>query len=181
MFGVPARSKRSAGVADGSARPERWPCGTTSPRSGAWTVDDADGVLHERFATRVRAPAITVGRVAATSAALRMPFAGALCRDDGAVGGHALAAPADTAMVIVVAAAPGGWRPMATVDPHTTCSRPRVRVVPNADVVVEARVARIGRTPAFARVAMRAPPRDASRGSDPRAVVASAVGAFAVP
>ncbi len=141
-----------------------------------WTVDAANEVLRDRFAAWVRALDIEVLQVAAASAVLRMPFAEALCREGGVVSGQALSALADTAMVIAVAAACGGYRPMATVDLHTTF----MRAVVKADVVAEAQVERLGRTLAFVRVVMRARPLESTRPVDPDAVVASAVGTFAL-
>ncbi len=143
----------------------------------AWTVDAANGVLRDSFAPWVRALDIRVEEVGATSAVLRMPFAADLCREGGIVSGQALAALADTAMVIAVSAASGGYRPMATIDLHTTF----MRAVVDADVIAEARVERLGRTLAFVRVAMRARPLDVAGKVDPAAIVASAVGTFALP
>lgn len=143
----------------------------------AWTVDTANEVLRERFAPWVRALGIRVEAVGAASAVLRLPFADDLCREGGIVSGQALAALADTAMVIAVSAASGGYRPMATIDLHTTF----MRAVAAADVVADAEVERLGRTLAFVRVTMRARPHDATSKVDPTAIVASAVGTFALP
>ena len=55
---------------------------------------------------------------------------------------------ADTAMVIAVSAALGEFRPMATVGQTISFLRP----VANDDVLVEARVLRLGRTLAFGEV-----------------------------
>jgi acyl-coenzyme A thioesterase PaaI-like protein len=59
---------------------------------------------------------------------------------------------ADTAMVIAVSAALGGFRPMATVGQTISFLRP----VANDDVLVEARVLRLGRTLAFGEISLRA-------------------------
>jgi len=58
---------------------------------------------------------------------------------------------ADTAMVIAVSAVLGGFRPMATVGQTISFLRP----VANDDVLVEARVLRLGRTLAFGEIALR--------------------------
>ena len=120
--------------------------------------------------------ALRVDAVGTASAVLCLPFAEDLCREGGIVSGQALAALADTAMVIAVCAASGGYRPMATIDLHTTF----MRAVKKADVVAAAEVQRLGRTLAFVRVAMRARPLDDAAKGDP-AIVASAVGTFALP
>ena len=64
--------------------------------------------------------------------------------------GQALMAAADTATVIAIAAARGGFVPMTTVQLSTTFQRP----VAGVDVQVVARVTKLGRTLAFADVAM---------------------------
>ena len=138
----------------------------------AFTIDVANRVLEQHFAAWVRSLDIAVVDVDANGASVRMRFGDALCREGGIVSGQALAALADTAMVIAIASASGGYRPMATVDLHTTFMRP----VSGQDVVARADVDRIGRTLAFARVAMRGVGRDAAAGP----AVASAVGTFAL-
>ncbi len=143
----------------------------------AWNIDIANRVLAENFAAWVRALDLTVESVSNQGAVLRMRFHDDLCRQGGIFSGQALSALADTAMVFAIASASGGYRPMATVDLHTTF----MRVVANADVIAEAQVERLGRTMAFARVTMRARPLDASSKVDPNAIVASAVGTFALP
>jgi acyl-coenzyme A thioesterase PaaI-like protein len=55
-------------------------------------------------------------------------------------------------MVIAVSAALGGFRPMATVGQTISFLRP----VANDDVLVEARVLRLGRTLAFGEISLRA-------------------------
>ena len=66
---------------------------------------------------------------------------------------------------------------MATIDLHTTF----MRAITRADVVADAEVQRLGRTLAFVRVTMRARPLDGAAHVDPTAIVASAVGTFALP
>ena len=61
-------------------------------------------------------------------------------------------AAADTATVIAVAAARGEYVPMTTVQQSTTFQRPVV----DTDVVLTARITKLGRTLAFADVTMTA-------------------------
>jgi acyl-coenzyme A thioesterase PaaI-like protein len=61
-------------------------------------------------------------------------------------------AAADTATVIAVAAARGGFVPMTTIQQSTTFQRP----VLGTDVLVEARLSKLGRTLAFADVTLTA-------------------------
>ncbi len=141
-----------------------------------WNVEVANRVLADHFAVWVRALDLTVETVSEQGAVLRMRFHDDLCRQGGIVSGQALSALADTAMVFAIASASGGYRPMATIDLHTTF----MRAVANADVIAEAQVQRLGRTMAFVRVAMRARPLDAASKVDPDAIVASAVGTYAL-
>ncbi len=141
-----------------------------------WNAEAANGILDDNFAPWVKALDLHVEAVGAQSATLRMRFHDDLCREGGIVSGQAMAALADTAMVIALASASGGYRPMATIDLHTTFMRPVAR----ADVVAEAEVQRLGRTMAFARVTMRARAIDADSKIDAKAIVASAVGTFAL-
>lgn len=82
-------------------------------------------------------------------AVLRLPFSSKICRDGGVACGQALMALADTAMIFAFSAAWNGYRPMSTIDQTTHFLRPV-----NFDVVVDARVVRIGRTTSFGRATL---------------------------
>lgn len=83
-------------------------------------------------------------------AILRMGFSERLCRHGGIICGQALMALADTAMVIAILAANGGFRPMTTVDQTTHF----LKAVSLSDVLADARVVRLGRTMSFGRVTL---------------------------
>jgi uncharacterized protein (TIGR00369 family) len=116
------------------------------------TVAEAQGILRENFAPWVQALGLAVEAVSETEATLRLPFDARLVRVGGTVCGQALMTAADTAMVIALSSALGGFRPMATVGQTITFMRP----VSGADVLVTARVLRAGRTMAFGEIEMRA-------------------------
>jgi uncharacterized protein (TIGR00369 family) len=99
---------------------------------------------------------LTVESVDTMSARLRLPFSEQLVRVGGTICGQALMSFADTAMVIAVSAASGGFRPMTTVGQTISFMRP----IANADVVAEAKVLRLGKTLAFGEVDLRAGDRD---------------------
>jgi uncharacterized protein (TIGR00369 family) len=80
-------------------------------------------------------------------AVLRLPYSRRICRDGAVICGQALAALADTAMIIASAAAWNGYRLMTPIDQTIHFLRPV-----NFDVVADARVVRIGRTTSFGRV-----------------------------
>jgi uncharacterized protein (TIGR00369 family) len=112
----------------------------------------AQAILAENFAPWVQALRLTVEAVSADAATLRLPFDPQLVRVGGTVCGQALMTAADTAMVIAVSAALGAFRPMATVGQTISFLRP----VADDDVLVEARVLRLGRTLVFGEIALRA-------------------------
>jgi uncharacterized protein (TIGR00369 family) len=125
-----------------------------------FTIDDARRVLEDVFAPWIRDLALRIESIAREAAAdaaepypgarLRMPFSERLCRDNGVICGQALMAFADTAMVIAMVAAHGGYRPMTTVDQTTHF----MRAVVASDVLADARVIRLGRTMSFGRVTL---------------------------
>ena len=107
----------------------------------------AERLLAEVFAPWVRDLGLSVERVEADAAVLRMRFSERLCRDNGVVCGQALMSLADTAMVFAVSAACGAYRPMTTVNQTVHFLRPVM-----TDALAEARVLRLGRSMAFGRI-----------------------------
>lgn len=140
-----------------------------------FTVDAARRILDDVFAPWIKDLALRIesisDRIAADAAEpypiarLRMPFSERLCRDNGVVCGQALMAFADTAMVIALVAANGGYRPMTTVDQTTHF----MRAVASCDVMAEAQVIRLGRTMSFGRVTL-----SSAADGKPAAMVSSA-------
>jgi uncharacterized protein (TIGR00369 family) len=118
----------------------------------AVTPAAAQAILAGNFAPWVQALRLTVEAVDAEEATLRLPFDPGLVRVGGTICGQALMTAADTAMVIAISAALGSFRPMATVGQTISFMRP----ISDADVLVTARVLRLGRTMAFGEIAMRA-------------------------
>ena len=120
-----------------------------------FSIDEARRILDEVFSPWIKDLALMVDDIAPSSqgepgAILRMPFSPRLCRDNGVVCGQALMAFADTAMVIAMVTASGGYRPMTTVDQTTHF----MRAVASSDVLADARVVRMGRTMSFGRVTL---------------------------
>jgi len=120
------------------------------------TVEQGNQILEQNFAAWVLDLRPVVEAVDKGSARLRVPFSERLVRVGGTICGQALMSFADTAMVIAVAAASGGFRPMTTVGQTISFLRP----IANADVVAEARVLRLGKTLAFGAIDLRAGDRD---------------------
>ena len=115
-----------------------------------FTPADGNAILADHFAPWVRDLGLVVEHVDAASATLRLPWSYRLARQGGAMSGQALMAAADTTTVIAISAARGGFVPMTTVQQSTTFQRPIV----DADVLVTARITKLGRSLAFVDVAM---------------------------
>ncbi|MET9731112.1 PaaI family thioesterase [Streptomyces sp. NPDC006458] len=114
------------------------------------TTADADKILSANFAPWVLELGLTVEALGERRAVLRLPWSTALAREGGALSGQALMAAADTATVIAVSAARGGFVPMTTVQQSTSFQR----AVTGADVLIEAVLTKLGRRMAFAEIAM---------------------------
>ena len=145
-------------------------------QAAGFDIDEARRVLGEVFAPWVLDLGLSITAIETApphgappdwqpGATLRMAFSERLCRNGGIVCGQALMALADTAMVIAILGAHGGFRPMTTVDQTTHF----LKAVSSSDVLAEARVVRRGRTMSFGRVTLLS-----ATDNKPVAMVASA-------
>ncbi|MFE4552177.1 MULTISPECIES: PaaI family thioesterase [unclassified Streptomyces] len=116
------------------------------------SLAEADEILATRFAPWVRELGLSVTESGEDRAVLRLPWSARLAREGGSMSGQALMAAADTATVIAVSAARGGFVPMTTVQLSTSFQR----AVTDADVRVEAVLTKLGRRMAFADITMTA-------------------------
>ncbi|WP_455356794.1 PaaI family thioesterase [Streptomyces sp. SYSU K217416] len=116
------------------------------------TLIEADKILADNFAPWVLDLGLSVVETGDRHAVLRLPWSDRLARDGGGLSGQALMAAADTATVIAVSAARGGYGPMTTVQQSTSFQR----AVLGADVLVDARITKLGRRLAFADITMTA-------------------------
>jgi len=114
-------------------------------------VESANAILAESFAPWVMASGIEAEAIGAEAATLRTPFADQLCRIGGILCGRALLTGADTAMVVALAAANGGFKPCTTVDLTINYMRP----ITKSDALLEAKVMRLGKTLAFCTCEVR--------------------------
>ncbi|MEV5149921.1 PaaI family thioesterase [Streptomyces sp. NPDC052727] len=114
------------------------------------TTAEADKILSASFAPWVLDLGLTVEAVGEDRAVLRLPWSDRLAREGGGLSGQALMAAADTAVVIAVSAARGGFVPMTTVQQSTSFQR----AVAGADVLIEAVLTKLGRRMAFADVTL---------------------------
>ena len=125
---------------------------TQTPAAVALTTAAAEKILADNFAPWVLDLGLSVDSVDAAGAVLRLPWSDRLAREGGGLSGQALMAAADTATVIAVAAARGGFVPMTTVQQSITFQR----AVVGSDVLVRARLTKTGKRMAFADITMTA-------------------------
>ena len=135
----------------------------TTPQPPAHlTPAEATKILAENFAPWIQALNLTVEKTTPTTTTLRLPWNPTLAREGGTLCGQALMAAADTATVIAISAARGAFCPMTTVQQNTTFQRP----IKNADVLITARVTKLGRTLAFADITMTPAVAEAGTGAE---------------
>ena len=106
------------------------------------------GLLERILAPWVRALALAPVKADEESATLRLPFSGGLRHSGGVICGQVFMAAADTAMVVAISAALGGFKPMTTVSLNISF----MRAVRTGDVLITARVLRMGRNLVFGEV-----------------------------
>ncbi|MFE6745524.1 PaaI family thioesterase [Kitasatospora purpeofusca] len=116
------------------------------------TTAEADKILADNFAPWVQELGLSVTGTGERHAVLRLPWSDRLAREGGALSGQALMAAADTASVIAVSAARGGFGPMTTVQQSTSFQR----AILGRDVLVHARVTKLGRRIAFLDITLTA-------------------------
>ena len=109
------------------------------------SLTDAQAILGDVFAPWVRDLNLSIEGVTPQTATLRMPFDDKLCRIGGMICGQALLTGADTAMVIAICSALGGFKPFTTVDLTVNYMRP----IANEDALLTAKIMRKGRTMIF--------------------------------
>ncbi|MFB9473041.1 PaaI family thioesterase [Nonomuraea salmonea] len=116
------------------------------------TPEDAEAILQEYFAPWIRQLGLRVEEVGERHAIVRLPWSDDLAREGGGLCGQAMMAAADTATVVAISAARGGFVPMTTVQQSTTFQRPVV----GDDVLIDVRITKLGRTLAFSEITLRA-------------------------
>ncbi|KAF1029169.1 MAG: 1,4-dihydroxy-2-naphthoyl-CoA hydrolase [Burkholderia plantarii] len=105
-------------------------------------------LLDRLLAPWVRSLGLTPVAVTDDSVTLRLPFSGELRHSGGLICGQAFMAAADTAMIAAISVALGEFRPMTTVALNTQF----MRAVRKGDLLVTARVLRMGRNLVFGEV-----------------------------
>lgn len=133
------------------------------------TPETLQQMLSDYFAQWVQALDLTVLEADADHVLMRMPLGDHLARVGGIVSGQALAALADTTMVLTAVAHAGEFKPFATTDLHTQFLRPGR----GSAILCRAQIVRAGKALVFARAEMS--------GEDDGKPVASATATFYAP
>ncbi|PYC87395.1 thioesterase [Streptomyces tateyamensis] len=116
------------------------------------TTAEADKILADYFAPWVLDLGLTVVETGERHAVLRLPWSDRLAREGGGLSGQAMMAAADTATVVALSSALGGFAPMTTVQQSSSFQR----AVVGRDLLVTARVTKLGRRLAFAEITLTA-------------------------
>lgn len=117
-----------------------------------FTPKAAQQALTANFAPWVLALDIEVLETSGTHILARMPITEALARVGGIVSGQALAALADTSMILAASAARGAFTPFATANLDTQFLRPGT----GPAILCRAEVVRAGKALTFTRADMTA-------------------------
>ncbi len=115
----------------------------------------AQAQLDEVAAPYVKALGLRVEAVGPEQTLIALPVTPALVHGGGVVCGQALLAAADTAMVVALSAALGGFRPMTTVQLQTSFLRPVP--VDTPELTLRTTILRRGKTLAFGEIEVLTP------------------------
>lgn len=112
------------------------------------TVAEGQDIIDTKMAPWVKDLSIRVEETGDSGAVLRMPYGDHLARDGGVISGQSMLAFADSAMVVVISAAIGGYRNMATVDMTTSF----MSAARNVDIVARGDIVKAGKRMVFGQV-----------------------------
>ena len=119
------------------------------------TVTELQALYAEVFSTWVRELDLEVRATTPDSVTLVLPVHARHVHAGGVMCGQTLMAAADTALVLAISHKLGGFRPQTTVQLQTSFLRPVGKDV--AEVLVEARILKSGRSLVFGEVTLRLP------------------------
>ncbi len=114
-------------------------------------VETLQSTFSGHFAPWVLALGLRVDSASDAGVVLRLPHSETLSRSGGMLCGQAMMAAADSAMVIALINHFGEFKPCTTVQMSSSFLKP----LSNQDALVEARVARAGKSLAFGEIEFR--------------------------
>lgn len=135
-------------------------------------VDEIEKLLDTLFPAWVRTLQLGVADAGASDDAvsLTLPWSPAIALPDGSICGQAIMAAADTAMVLAISSALGGFRPMSTM----AMSVNFLAAARNQDISITARVTRHSKRNAFGTISCATRDRMVAEGLAIFAVLAEA-------
>jgi len=119
------------------------------------TIAELQALYAQVFAEWVRELELEVRATDGGTVTLALPVRARHVHAGGVVCGQTLMAAADTALVLAISHELGGFRPQTTVQLQTSFLRPVGKDV--AEVAVEARILKAGRSLVFGEVTLRLP------------------------
>ncbi len=119
------------------------------------TLSELQSLYADVFASWVRELDLEVRATTEDSVTLALPVQARHVHAGGVMCGQTLMAAADTALVLAISHKLGGFRPQTTVQLQTSFLRPVGKDV--AEVAVEARILKSGRSLVFGEVTLRLP------------------------
>lgn len=112
------------------------------------TVAEGQDIIDTKMAPWVKDLSIRVEETSGSGAVLRMPYGYHLARDGGVISGQSMLAFADSAMVVVISSAVGGYRNMATVDMTSSF----MSAARNVDIVARGDIVKAGKRMVFGQI-----------------------------
>jgi uncharacterized protein (TIGR00369 family) len=112
------------------------------------TVAEGQDIIDTKMAPWVKDLHIIVEETGGNGAVLRMRYGDHLARDGGVISGQSMLAFADSAMVVVISSAIGGYRNMATVDMTTSF----MSAARNVDIVARGDIVKAGKRMVFGQI-----------------------------
>ncbi len=109
------------------------------------SVADGQDIIDTKMAPLVKDLNIRVEETSEAGAVLRMPYGDHLARTGGIISGQSMLAFADSAMVVVISSAIGGYRNMATVDMTTSF----MNVARATDIIGRGEIVKAGKRMVF--------------------------------
>jgi len=112
------------------------------------SVAEAQDIIDTKMAPWVKDLCIRVEDTSGDGAVLRMPYGDHLARHGGVISGQSMLAFADSAMVVVISSAIGGFRNMATVDMTTSF----MSAARDTDIVARGEIVKAGKRMVFGQI-----------------------------
>lgn len=113
-----------------------------------FSVADGQDIIDTKMAPLVKDLCIRVEETSDSGAVLLLPYGDHLARYGGVISGQAMLAFADSAMVVVISSAIGGYRNMATVDMTTSF----MNAARNCDIIGRGEIVKAGKRMVFGQI-----------------------------